>query len=66
MVEIGKSLGKPVRPSCVRSTSQTQRDISELVFKSSRRDLKNKVATLLVVAKWAYENIICQTLFQST
>jgi hypothetical protein len=53
MVEIGKSLGKPVRPSCVRSTSQTQRDISEHVVKSAKRDLKNKVATLLVLAKRA-------------
>ena len=42
MVEVGKSLGKPVRPSCVRSTSQTQRDVSELV-RSAKHDQKNKV-----------------------
>ena len=45
MVVVGKSLGKPVRPSCVRSTSQTRRDISELVVISAKRDLKNKVVT---------------------
>jgi hypothetical protein len=52
MVEPGKSPGKPVQPSCVRSTSQTQRDIAELV-RSAKRDLKNKVVTQLVLAKRA-------------
>ena len=53
MVVVGKSLGKPVRPSCVRSTSQTRRDISELIVISAKRDLKSKVVTLLVLAKRA-------------
>jgi hypothetical protein len=53
MVEVGKSLVKPVRPICVRSTSQTQRDISELVVRSAKRDLKIKVVTLLVLTKRA-------------